>query len=257
MTRIIGVIGGKGGIGKTTLVSNLSCALANLGQNVIAVDANMTTPNLGLHLGLHLSPRSLHDVLKGKTKMQNAMYNHPSGFKVVPGSMSTSDLQGVDIGRLPSSVLSFYGKADFVILDSGAGLGREAMSSMQSAEEILVLTNPDLPSVADAMKTVKVAEDTGKRVIGVVVNKVGNKSHEITTEQIEKMLGHRVISVIPDDQAVPRSISKKVPVCMSEPGSKSANEFNRLAHFIVGKQFSGRDAKQFSIIDFLAKWVRK
>ncbi|MDI6798866.1 MAG: P-loop NTPase, partial [Candidatus Aenigmarchaeota archaeon] len=65
MTRIISVIGGKGGTGKTTIASNLSAALSELGQEVIAVDANLTTPNLGLHLGLLLVPNTLHDVLRG------------------------------------------------------------------------------------------------------------------------------------------------------------------------------------------------
>lgn len=257
MTRVIGVIGGKGGIGKTTLVANLSCALAALGQNVVAVDTNMTTPNLGLHLGLHLSPKSLHDVLKGKTKMQNAMYPHPSGFKIVPASMSVSDLQGVDIGRLPSAVLSLYGKTDFVILDSAAGLGREAVSSMQAAEEILLITNPDLPSVADALKTVKIAEGSDKKIIGVVLNRVGSEAHKLSVSQVEKMLGHRVIAEIPEDKSVPKSISMKVPLFAYDPNSDAAIEFSRLAHRLVGKEFKHKKRKSFNILDVLVGWMSR
>lgn len=257
MTRIIGVIGGKGGIGKTTLVSNLSCALAALGQNVIAIDTNMTTPNLGLHLGLHLSPKSLHDVLKGNIKMQHALYPHSGGFKVVPASMSVNDLQGVDIGRLPSAVLSLYGKTDFVILDSAAGLGREAMSSLQAAEEILLITNPDLPSVADALKTVKIAEDGDKKIIGVVLNKVGGRSHELTVPQVEKILGYKVIAHIPEDRLVPKTIAMKVPIFAHDPNSPASIEFNRLAHLIVGRGFSHRSKKKFNMIDVLVGWVSR
>ena len=257
MTRVIGVIGGKGGIGKTTLVSNLSCALAALGQNVVAIDTNMTTPNLGLHLGLHLSPKSLHDVLKGKAKMHQAMYPHPSGFRVVPSSMSVSDLHGVDIGRLPSAVLSLYGKTDFVILDCAAGLGREAISSLQSADEILLITNPDLPSVADALKTAKIAEDGDKKIIGVVLNKVRGKSHELSTVQVEKMLGHKVIAEIPDDKSVPKSISMKVPLFAHDPNSEASVEFNRLAHRLVGKEFDRKKKSSFNIVDVLVGWMSR
>lgn len=257
MTRVIGVIGGKGGIGKTTLVANLSCALAALGQNVIAIDTNMTTPNLGLHLGMHLSPKSLHDVLKGKTKLQNAMYPHPSGFRVVPASMSVNDLAGVDIGRLPSTVLSLYGKTDFVILDSAAGLGREAISSLQAADEILLITNPDLPSVADALKTAKIAEESEKKIIGIVLNRVGGRSHELSSEQIEKMLGHKIVAEIPEDKNVPRSISMKVPLLAHNPNSDAAIEFDRLAHKLVGKEFSRKKNKSFSIIDVLVGWMSR
>ncbi len=257
MTRVIGVIGGKGGIGKTTLVANLSCALAALGQNVVAIDANMTAPNLGLHLGMHLSPRTLHDVLKGKTKLQSAMYPHPSGFKVVPSSMSVNDLAGVDIGKLPSAVLSLYGKTDFVILDCAAGLGREAISSMQSADEILLITNPDIPSVTDALKTAKIAEESGKKIIGLVLNKVSRKSHELSAEQIEKMLGCNILAEVPEDKLVPKSISMKIPLFAHDPNSDAAIEFNRLAHKLIGKEFKHKKRKSFNIIDVLVGWMSR
>jgi septum site-determining protein MinD len=66
MTRTICILGGKGGVGKTTLTSNLASALAELGKDVIAIDANLTTPNLGMHLGLHFAPNTIHQVLKGQ-----------------------------------------------------------------------------------------------------------------------------------------------------------------------------------------------
>jgi len=217
----------------------------------------MTTPNLGLHLGLHLSPQSLHDVLKGRAKMGDAMYPHPGGFRVVPASMSVDDLQGVDIGRLPSAVMTLYGKTDFVILDCGAGLGREAISSIQSADEILLLTNPDLPSVADALKTVKIIEDSEKKVLGVVLNRVRGRAHELTVEQVEKMLGYRVISQVPDDRTVPKAISMKVPIFLHDPHSPASVEFNRLAHLLVGRHFAHKKKRNFGVMEMLIGWVSK
>lgn len=257
MTRVIAVIGGKGGVGKTTLVSNLSSALAALGQNVVAIDANMTTPNLGLHLGLHLSPKTLHDVLKGKVKMKNAMYPHASGFKVIPSSMSVSDLHGVDIGRLPSAIMTLYGKTDFVILDSAAGLGREAVSSLEAADEILLITNPDMPSVADALKTAKIAEESEKKIIGVVVNKVRGVSHELSRDQIEKMLGHRVVVEIPHDKTVPKSIAMKVPIHTADPNTDASIEFNRLAHMLLGREFKAKSRSSYNVIDVIVKWMSR
>jgi septum site-determining protein MinD len=196
-------------------------------------------------------------VLKGKAKMKNVVYPHPSGFKVVPSSMSISDLHGVDIGRLPSAVMTLYGKTDFVILDSAAGLGREAVSSMQAADEILLITNPDMPSVADALKTAKIAEDGDKRILGVVVNKVGGKSHEMSRDQIEKMLGHRVIAEIPEDRTVPRSIAMKVPVHSVDPDSDAAIEFSRLAHTLLGREFKHKKKGSYNVIDVIVKWMSK
>lgn len=257
MTRIISVIGGKGGVGKTTLVSNLSSALTQLGYSVVAMDANLTTPNLGLHLGLHLSPKTIHHVLRGEVKLANATYNHPSGFKVVPGSMSVKDLQNVDIGKLPSAILSLYGKADFVIIDSAAGLGREAISSIKSADEIMLITNPDMPSVVDALKTAKIAEDLDKKIIGAVVNKISGRWHEITNNELKKTLGYDIIAKIPEDNSVRKSIALKMPAIDFDPHSPASVEFRRLAHSLVGKEFRYKAPTSFRILERLVGWLTR
>ncbi|UCD07328.1 MAG: AAA family ATPase, partial [Candidatus Aenigmatarchaeota archaeon] len=88
MTRVICVASGKGGVGKTTVVSNLSAALAALGKSVIAIDGNLTTSNLGLHLGISMYPITLQDVLRGRANIRDAVYHHQDGFKVVPADVS-------------------------------------------------------------------------------------------------------------------------------------------------------------------------
>lgn len=257
MTRIIAVIGGKGGVGKTTLTSNLATALAELGQDVVAVDANLTTPNLGMHLGLHFAPNTLHDVLKGKSKLKEAIYPHPVGFKVVPASLSIEDLEGVDPGRLYEVTLNLLGKSDFVILDSAAGLGREAVAAMNASDEILLITNPDLPSVSDALKTIKLAENMNKKIIGVVVNKVRGKNYELTKSEIEEMTGYPVIAQIPDDKNVVKAIFAKMPVVNYIPDSLASIEFKRLAHTLVGRQFTGKPRFSLRIIDKLIGWMTR
>ncbi len=249
MTRVITVIGGKGGIGKTTLVSNLSTALNDLGYGVMAVDANLTTPNLSLHMGMQLAPKTLHDVLRGEETLSNTIYPHVSGVKVIPGSMAMSDLTGVDAGRLQEVSLALSGKSDFVIYDGAAGLGREAISSIMAADEILIVTNPDLPSVADAVKTAQIARDLHKDVIGVVINRVKGGAQEMKKNQIEEILGERVIAEIPEDRNVAKSIASKNPIVHFEPDSPASVEMKRLAHNLVGAPFKEKSrAKQFGLI---------
>ena len=158
MTRLIILTSGKGGVGKTTLTSNLAAALAGFGEDVIAMDANLTTPNLGLQLGMHLAPNTLHDVLKGNSSLKDAIYPHPYGFKVIPASLGLNDLKGVDVGRLPEISLNLLGKADYIIMDSAAGLGREAISALSASDEVIIVTNPNISAVTDALKMLKVAQ---------------------------------------------------------------------------------------------------
>lgn len=255
MTRTLAVIGGKGGVGKTTLVSNLSTALSELGYEVTAIDANLTTPNLGLHLGMHLAPKTLHDVLKKKTKLRNSIYPHALGFKLIPASMSVTDLAGVDVGRLPEVTLSLVGKTDFVVMDCAAGLGREAVSAMEAADEILIITNPDLPSVADALKTIKIAQDLNKKITGVVVNKVNKKRHELTKSEVEEILGMPVLVEIPEDMEVEKSLAVKRPVVDFNPYSPASIEMKRLAHQLVGRPFKPKKRRTFRILDRLVGWM--
>jgi len=255
MTRVIVCTSGKGGVGKTTLVSNLAANLTELGQHVIVVDANLTTPNLGLHLGLHLTPNSLHDVLRGDVKIKNATYIHPLGFGVIPASMNLNDLKDVDVGRLPEVTLNLLGKADYVILDCAAGLGREAASAISASTEVLIVTNPDLPSVADALKTVKVAKDTGKSITGVVVNRVKGKEHEMTKAEIEEILETPVLSEIPEDKNVSKSIASKTPLSSFSPDSPASVEIRRLSYLLCGKSFKYKGPKNFRILDRLVGWM--
>jgi septum site-determining protein MinD len=258
MTRVISIIGGKGGVGKTIITSNLATTLAQLGNEVIAIDANVTTPNLGLHTGYHMAPNNLHDILKGKSRIRNAMYTHPLGFKIIPGSMSVSDLENVDVGRLPEVTLNLIGKSDFILLDSAAGLGREAVSSITAADEVLIVTNPDMPSVADALKVINIAKKKKKKVIGVVVNRRRSKWHELRREEIEQMLSIPILAEIPEDNNLPMSVTVKRPIVNLLPDSPASLEMKRLAHNLCNKEFVyKKPEKTYNLVQKLARWLMR
>jgi len=238
MTRIIAVVSGKGGAGKTTFVSNLGIALTKMGKNVIVLDANLTTPNLGIHLGIPLYPITLHDVLKGRANIRDAIYDHDSGLKVIPAGISLRDLRGVDSRDLPTVLLDLLGSADIILLDAAAGLGREALAAMEAADEMLIVTNPDLPSVTDALKAAKLAEQLGTRTLGVVVNKVSGSKHEMKRDEIMGMLDEiALIGEVPMDENVQRAIAARVPVVHHKPGAKSSHAFSHVAARLIGRRY--------------------
>ncbi len=245
MTRVISVISGKGGVGKTTTTANLGAALAARGKNVVIVDANLTTPNLSLHLGIPLYPITLHDVLKGKAYMSEATYIHPSGMKIIPASLSVNALKGLNAGKLQRAITELLGKYEIVLIDAAAGLGKEAVSAIEAADELLIVTNPDLPSVTDALKTIKLAEKSGVRILGVVVNRMKKERHELTETEIETMLDIPVISAVPEDSGISQSISAKKPIVHYSPKSRAAREFKRLAARLVREAYEEPHEKTF------------
>ncbi len=256
MAKIISVISGKGGVGKTTTVSNLGAALVKRGKNVIVIDGNITTPNLSLHLGIPFYPITLHDVLKRKTPIEAAIYEHSSGMKIIPASLSADAVKDIKIEKLEGALLNLLGRADVILIDSAAGLGREALTAMKIADEIIVVTNPDLPSVTDALRTIKLAEESGTKVSGVVINRVKGKKHELSISEIKSMLNVPILTIVPEDSSVPKSIKKRKPVIHHKPNSRASTAFKKLAAKILGEPFKEKKKKKKSWFERLTFWLR-
>jgi septum site-determining protein MinD len=256
MTRLIVITSGKGGVGKTTLTSNLAAALTDFGQEVIALDGNLTTPNLGLHVGLHLPKNTIHDVLRSETRLRDAIYPHSYGFGIIPASLGLNDLKGVDITRLPEVTFSLLGRADYIIVDSSAGLGKEALSALSAGDESIIITNPNLPAVTDALKMVKLAEKTEINVLGVVVNRVTGDEHELSSHQIQDLLGVPVLAEIPEDKSIPESINQKQPLVAYNPEAPAAIEIKKLAANLTGRKYEPPPQEEPGFFSRIIGWFR-
>jgi septum site-determining protein MinD len=229
MTKILTIVSGKGGVGKTTCTINLAMALNSYGKNVAVVDANMTTPNIGLYLGVHSVPISLHHVLQGKEKILDAMYRHPSGVKFVPGDISFSSLDGLNLEALDDSLLDLEGIADYVLIDGAAGLGEEASKAISVSDGVLIVTNPELPAVTDALKATKLVNELRKPVTGIVINRFKSDGIDMEVKEIEKILEFPVIGAIGEDTSVRESIAKKNAVFLTHPDTEASKNYKRLA----------------------------
>ncbi len=254
MTRIIGIISGKGGVGKTTLVANLGSVLAQkFKKEVIIIDCNVSTSHLGLYLGMYYTPVTLNQVLTGEAEIEDAIYEyHISGLRVIPASLSLSDLKGVDVARLKNSLKKLFGKADVVLLDAAPGLGREALATIRASDEVILVNTPFVPSTMDIMKCHQVANEIGVKPLGVVLNMVGKEKYELTLKEVEELIELPVISSIPMDKNVLRSLALKMPVVLFSPNSPSSKEFIKLAAKITGEEYEP-EGLFFNILKFFKR----
>jgi septum site-determining protein MinD len=234
MSKLITVTSGKGGVGKTTTAINLGAALNFFGRDVVVLDANLTTPNVGIHLGAPLVPVSLNHVLSGKANVVDAIYEHESGTKIVPSSLSVKDLKSINHSRLKEVGKKLKKIADFVIYDSAAGLGDEAIAALESGDEMILVTNPEIPAVTDALKTSKVIEQMGKRIRGVIVTRVRGVKSEMPIANIKEMLELPILGVIPEDGRVQEALVMKDALIHTHPNSKAARAYMRIAAKIAG-----------------------
>jgi septum site-determining protein MinD len=237
MTKFIAVASGKGGVGKTTTAVNLGTALAGFGRNVIVFDGNISTPNLGLHLGSANIPSTVHDAIFGRKGIRDAVYMHPSGLKLAPGSISLDDCKKADPKKLSNALGPLKGASDIVIIDSAAGISEDAASALKAADEVIAVTTPDLPAVTDTLKTVKLAESLGTAVIGVVLGMARGDSPEMDARSIEAMLELPVIGTIPHDHSIRESLKIQHPAVYSHPDAPASIAYKKLAAFIIGEEY--------------------
>ncbi len=237
MTKVITICSGKGGVGKTTTSANLAAALHLLGKDVTIVDANVTTPNLGLHLGIYEVPKTLHDVLQGKATLSEATYLHPIGFKVVPSSLNVNVLNAKMRKTLRRVLDKSSHNSDFVIIDSSPGLGKEARLAIEAGDEVLIVTNPEMPAIVDALKTIKMAEKSGTKITGVVLNRVSG-NNEMSIKNAEHFLDSKVIEVIPEDKRMKLALRRREPLVVVKPYSKASRAYRRLAMRLAGYEVS-------------------
>jgi len=238
MTRIIGIISGKGGVGKTTVVSNLGSILASkFDQKITIVDCNVTNSHLGLSFGMYYFPVTLNKVMRDSVDIEEAIYKHYSGVNIIPASLSVSDLKGVDIIKLKDAIQPLYEKNDIVILDGSPGLGRETMGMLRAANEILFVATPLSSSLIDIVRTKEVVDEIGLKITGIIINMRRGERYELKNREIEQFTGLKVISSIPFDKNVYRSSSFGSPVFLSHPKTSASKELYKTACLLIGKEY--------------------
>jgi len=236
MTKIYLIASGKGGTGKTTTAVNLGSALNKLNEDVVVVDTNITTPNLGLYFGAPVVPVSLNHVLQGKANIDEAIYEHESGIKIVPSSLSLKDMEKLDYDKFEGISNKLRKLFSHVIYDSAAGLGEESRKAMESCDEVVLVANPNILSVTDALKTIKFAEEMNKPVRGVIVTRVKGTKNDMTLKSIHEMLEVPLLGVVPEDLAVEASLNRKNSVVHTHPRSKAARAYQDIAAKLIGRK---------------------
>ncbi|MFH1151859.1 MAG: cell division ATPase MinD, partial [Nanoarchaeota archaeon] len=229
MSKIIVITSGKGGVGKTTTAINLGAAMNHFDKDVLIIDGNLSTPNIGIHFGSPEVPVNLNNIILEESDVFEAVYEHGSGIKIMPSSLSIKELNKIKPGVIKNFKKDFKKISDYVIMDSAAGLGEEARSVIEMADEIIIITNPEMPAITDALKTIKLAEQLKKTVLGVIMTRVKKNRIELQPETVKEMLEIPILGMIPEDISVAKSLNLKDAVVHTHPKSNAARAYKEIA----------------------------
>ncbi len=233
MTKFIAIVSGKGGVGKTTTTINLGYALTKLGKKTLLVDANLVTPNLGIQLGFLNPEGTVNKFLRKEKTLKEITYLHESGISLIPASPSFSEFQKTNPQKIAELIEHLDDTVDFVLIDAPSGLGFEVNEVLKHSEEALIVVNPTLSSVMDAMKTIQLAKHNSNTIAGIVLNMTHNGKHEIKLPEVEQLLGHHILGTIKYDRKMRKSLHRQMPLGYLHPWSKSAREFKSIAHHLT------------------------
>ncbi|MCW8965697.1 MAG: cell division ATPase MinD [Candidatus Pacearchaeota archaeon] len=244
MSKIIVITSGKGGVGKTTSAVNLGAAINYFGEDVAVIDANLSTPNVGIHLGSPEVPITLNQVLSKKAELFEAIYEHESGLKIIPSSLSIRELKRTKPEKIKHLKKEFQNLADYIIVDSAAGLGNEALSVIEMADELIIITNPEMPAITDALKTIKLAEELGKPIMGTIVTRVRKNKSEMSPETVKEMLEIPILGMVPEDIEIQNALNKKDAIVHTYPKSKSSRAYKEIAAKLTGNEYDSKKDRE-------------
>ncbi len=207
--RVITITSGKGGVGKTTTTANLSAALASLNKRVVTIDADIGLRNLDLVMGVESRiVFDLVDVVEKRCKLRQAMIKH-KGYPelyLIPAAQ-TRDKTAVSPAQMVEIVRELRPDFDFILIDSPAGIERGFRNAVAGADEVLIVTNPEVSAVRDADRIIGLIEAGERKLpMRLIINRIKpdmvRRGEMLSIEDVVDILSIKPIGVVPDDEGV-------------------------------------------------------
>lgn len=205
MGKIIGIVSGKGGVGKTTVCAGLAFALAHQGKKVIAIDGDIGLKNLDILLGMtDNSVYDLTDILANRCQISKAVQVHPnfSNLHFISASQ-TASAEDMDRSGFAGLCRHLSGLYEFVLIDAPAGLGDCFSKIIDCCDECIVVATSDLTSIRDAQKTALQLSVTDGLTSYLLLNKINpqmiSKGYLQNVDDIIDSVALPLIGMIPCD----------------------------------------------------------
>ncbi len=214
MNKVI-LVSGNAGQGKTTVAKNIAFALRNFGFDVLLVDGDIKTPKLSHHVGMPLANKTIQDVLLGARPLKDAIYQRPSGLKLLLSSLAESDVPH------PSTLLPQLRKcADVIIID----VPTYDKKWYETKCETIIVTQPDFPSALDAKKLFKCAN-----VQCVVVNRMHNDGIDLSLGNMQEIVLKPILGVIPEEPAMREALRHGYSIIEFHPELQASISLKQIA----------------------------
>ncbi len=239
--RIITITSGKGGVGKTTTTANLGAALASLGKSVVLIDADIGLRNLDIVLGLeNRIVYDLVDIVEGTCRLRQAMIRDKrlNNLYLIPAAQ-TREKEAVSPQQMKTLCEELRRQFDFTLIDSPAGIEQGFRNSIAGADDVVVVTNPEVSSVRDADRIVGLVEASELATPKLIVNRIDpalvRRGDMMSVDDVTEILSIPLIGVVPSDESIVTSTNRGEPAAL-DPESKAGRAFRNIAARLTGEE---------------------
>lgn len=218
MEKVIAIVSGKGGVGKTMMASNLGVVLSQMGRKTVIVDLNFQARSADLALGLESGViYDIGDVLEGTCRLRQALVKHKEfeGLAVIepPIAKEKGQIGPIEIKVLCEKLCELF---DVILLDMDAGANEAFEGIISLAQRILVVTNQDPSSVRATERLLKKMDKREVKNKKLLVNQVKLKLTErgylTSIEEIVELLGLELCGVLPYDEHIHVAFNNGTPI---------------------------------------------
>ncbi|CAE10672.1 MinD/ParA family protein [Wolinella succinogenes] len=243
-TKFLAITSGKGGVGKSTISANLAYTLWSLGFRVGILDADIGLANLDVMFGVKSDKNLLH-VLKGECKLEEIIIAIEEGLYLIPGESGAEILKysGELMFERFMEETALLDSLDFVVVDTGAGIGEHIQAFLNSSDEVIVVTVPDPAAITDAYATIKVTARQKKRIF-MLMNMVKNekeasgifeKIKKVADQNIGNGLRLELLGKLEQDGAVARATKTRTIFAKEQPNAPASLELQNIARSVANK----------------------
>ncbi|MCI2236554.1 MULTISPECIES: P-loop NTPase [Helicobacter] len=242
-TKFITITSGKGGVGKSTFSANLAYKLWQLGFKVGIFDADIGLANLDILFGVRCEKNLLH-VLKNQVKLKDIIIPIEHNLYLIPGD------SGTDIFRYKSEFMfealiedsSFLDSLDFILIDTGAGIGEYTQTFLKNSDDSIVITIPDPAAITDAYATIKLTA-TFKDRIFMLINMTKNQEEaEMIFNKIQKIAQNNIENIrleylgkLTKTPLISRYSKNRALFVKEEPNCNASMEIEKIARSLAAK----------------------
>ncbi len=243
-TRVISITSGKGGVGKTTLVSNLAIQLAAQGQRVLILDGDLGMANVDIMFNVR-PQKTIHDIVRGEATVDQVLMPVARGVTLLPGGSGVFDLQNLSVFEKQSileQVSALGSLYDVMLIDTAPGIDDNVLYLNSAAQEICVVVTPDPSSLADSYALIKVLHQRCRE------NRFSIICNQVKDEADGRKLFERLDSVanqflyvsldlkgwVPTDPILRQCNRQQQIVSRSQPNAPSTAAFSLLAQGFKG-----------------------